>query len=461
MLTEKLTTRIFLTVESLLLLGAIAGATLLSRPDEWGPPALLALLIVLTLVGQRLSVNTAYGELSASLVALVLSMSLLGVAPAVALGGGAMVLKSALRRLPPRQWLNNLATFTFFAFVGGLTVRLLVGDVHDARNEHLVQSVTFGLIVFGVFLVTIAVNFVMVAIDVLLDEGYSLRRQLREQLFPMLPGLLATGGLATILAVAYANLGLPVLFGAVGILVIFQQLTVALLRSEDRADQLEARSIQLASLQFGVLATLMDALALRDRSTATHAATVARYAKALAVEVGCSDEEQEVAHTAGLLHDIGKFTWSDRVLHPESLTDEDMAVIHRHPQDGATLVGKLDGFGPVADAILYHHERVDGGGYPAALIGNEIPLASRIVAICSTYDRMTARDTYRAPMPPRDAIEELRKVSGTQLDGELVESFIAMLEREGPSTFLEHEVSFEDELRFEQRVRKMAQPAAH
>ncbi len=461
MLTEKLTTRIFWTVESLLLLGSVAGAALLSRPDEWGPPALLALLVVLTLVGQRLSVNTANGELSASLVALVLAMSLLGVAPAVALGGGAMVLKSALRRLPPTQWLNNLATFTLFPFVGAVGVRLLVGDVHEARNQHLVQSVTFGLIVFGLFLVTIALNFVMVAIDVRLDEGYSLRRQMREQLLPMLPGLLATGGLATILSIAYANLGVPVLFGAVGILVIFQQLTVALLRSEDRADQLEARSIQLASLQFGVLATLMDALALRDRSTASHAAAVARYAKALAVEAGCSDEEQEVVHTAGLLHDIGKFTWSDRVLHPETLTDEDMAVIHRHPQDGATLVGKLDGFGPVADAILYHHERVDGGGYPAALIGNEIPLASRIVAICSTYDRMTARDTYRAPMPPRDAIEELRKVAGTQLDAALVESFVTMLEREGPATFLDQEASFADELRFEQRVRKMAQPAAH
>ncbi|HTA04819.1 MAG TPA: HD domain-containing phosphohydrolase, partial [Solirubrobacteraceae bacterium] len=268
-----------------------------------------------------------------------------------------------------------------------------------------------------------------------------------------------TGALATILVVAYTNLGLPVLLGSVAVLLIFQQLTVALLRSEDRADQLEARSIQLASLQFGVLATLMDALALRDRRTASHAAAVARYAKALAVEIGSTEEEQEIAHTAGLLHDIGKFTWSDRVLHPEQLTDEDLAVIHRHPQDGATLVGKLDGYGAVADAILYHHERIDGGGYPAGLIGNEIPLASRIVAICSTYDTMTARETYRAPMPPRDAMAELRKAAGGQLDSDLVESFIAMLERDGVDLGGE-EVSFEAELAFEQRVRKMAQPAA-
>jgi len=245
---------------------------------------------------------------------------------------------------------------------------------------------------------------------------------------------------------------------AILVLLVFQWLTNALLRSEDRAEKLEMRSIQLASLQLGVLATLMDALALRDHWTARHATAVARYAKALAVELGCSEAEQEVIHTAALLHDIGKFTWSDRVLHPESLTDEDWAIIRRHPQDGATLVGKLDGYGPVADAILYHHERVDGGGYPAGLIGSEIPLASRIVAICSTYDTMTARATLGAPMSPEDAIAELRSIGGQQLDAELVESFIAMLERAGRS--LVQDTDFETELAFERRVRKMAQPSA-
>jgi putative nucleotidyltransferase with HDIG domain len=297
-----------------------------------------------------------------------------------------------------------------------------------------------------------------VALDVRIDEGRSLRRQVRELFLPMLPSQVATGVLATILAVAYTNSGLPVLLGAILVLLIFQYLTVALLRSEDRADQLEARSIQLASLQFGVLATLMNALALRDRTTARHATAVARYAKALAIEAGCDESEQEVVHTAGLLHDIGKFTWSDRVLHPEQLTDEDWVVIRRHPQDGATLVGKLDGYGPVADAILYHHERVDGGGYPAGLIGNEIPLASRIVAICSTYDRMTARETYNTPMKPEEAIAELQKVAGHQLDAELVTVFIGLLEREGPAIAGE-DADFESELAFERRVRSMAQPS--
>jgi putative nucleotidyltransferase with HDIG domain len=456
LLTPKLMRRVFWATEILLLASTVIAAAWFSQPEEWSPPLLVGLLLLLALLGQWLSVEFSDGELSASLVAIVLAMGLLGPAAAAACGIAAMILTSSLRRVRPTAWLSNLTAFAVVPFAGGLMVRALAGDIHDPSNQHLTQSVIFGLIVFGVFIATLALNFVLVGFEFRIREDRSLPRQAREFL-PLLPGELAAGALAAILAVAYTNLGLPVLFGSVVVLLIFQQLTVALLRSEDRADQLEARSIQLASLQFGVLSTLMDALALRDPTTARHAASVARYAKALAIEVGCSEAEQEVIHTVGLLHDIGKFTWSDRVLRPERLTDEDLAIIHRHPQDGAALVGKLDGYGPVADAILYHHERVDGGGYPAGLIGSEIPLASRIVAVCSTYDRMTARDSYRPPMTPEDAIGELRKIAGRQLDAELVESFVALLEREGP-TFAE-DADFEIELAFEQRVRKIAQPS--
>jgi putative nucleotidyltransferase with HDIG domain len=450
-----ITRRVYWAAEGLLLAGTVGAASWLSRPEEWRPLTLVGLLLALALVGEWFSVKTHSGEVSASFVALVLAMSLLGPVPAVAFGIAAMVFISSRRRLPAAGWLANLTTFAVVLFAGGFMVRALAGDVHDPRNHHMTQGATFGLIVYAAFLVATGLNFVLIALHAHVDEGRSLRAEIREFFFPVLPGQLATGALATLLAVAYTNFGLPILFGSVVVVLIFQYLTIALLRSEDRADTLEARTVQLASLQFGVLAMLLDALALRDRTAGHHAATVARYAKALAIEVGCSEAEQDVIHTSGLLHDIGKFTWSDRVLHPEALTNEDWVVIRRHPQDGAALVGKLDGYGPVADAILYHHERVDGGGYPAGLIAKEIPLASRIVAICSTYDTMTAGQTYRSAMTPREAMSELRKIAGRQLDGELVESFIALLEREGP-TFAK-EADYATELAFERRVGKLAQ----
>ena len=145
------------------------------------------------------------------------------------------------------------------------------------------------------------------------------------------------------------------------------------------------------------------------------------------------------------------------MLHADVVRPEDQEILKRHPQDGAELVGALDGYGAAAEAILYHHERVDGGGYPAGLIGKEIPLASRILAICCTYHTMTARASYRAPMSSQEAMAELRHAAKHgQLDDELVESFITLLERDGHS-FAE-DADFETELEFERRVRDMAQP---
>jgi putative nucleotidyltransferase with HDIG domain len=461
MLSTKTTTRLFWAAEAVLLALAVGAAAWTSRTQDWHPVLLVGLLLALALVGQQLNLSIRGQNLSAAFVALVLAMSLLGPAPAVLLGLSVMILTSATRRVSPALWLNNLSTYAAFPIVGGLMVRALIGNVHDPGNHQLTQSVEFGLVVFAVFMVTNALNFALVAIDVRVTEGRPLPGQVRDLFVPLLPGQIATGALAALLAVAYTNLGLPALFGVILVIVIFQYLTIALLRSEDRADQLEARSMHLASLQLGVLTTLVETLALRDRVTARHAAAVARYSRALAREAGCSDAEQDLIHTAGLLHDIGKFALPDRILHAEVLSDDDWAVIRRHPQDGATLVGRLDGYGPVADAILYHHERVDGSGYPAGLIGGEIPLASRILAICSTYDTMTARETYRSPMTPQDAMTELRKVAGRQLDAELVEQFIAMLEREGPVTFAHgDDADFEAELAFERRARKIAQPAS-
>jgi putative nucleotidyltransferase with HDIG domain len=457
---SKITTRLFWLAEAILLVGAIATAVLTSRAEDWQPLQLVVLLMALALGGQRLSINLRGQEITAAFIALVLAMTLLGPAPAALFGIAAMVLTSASRRLPPAAWLNNLATFAAFPVAGGLLTRALAGNVHNDVH-HFTQGLSFAEVVVAVFVVTDGMNFLLIALDNRILEGRRLSNQVRDVLVPILPGQIAAAALAAALAVAYTNLGFPVLLCSVLLILIFQYLAMALLRSEDRADQLETRSMHLASLQLGVLTTLVETLALRDRVTARHAAAVARYARALAQEAGCSEADQDIVHTAGLLHDIGKFALPDRILNAEILSDEDWALIRRHPQDGATLVGRLDGYGPVADAILYHHEHIDGSGYPAGLIGNEIPLPSRILAICSAYDTMTSRDSYRSPMTPQDAIVELRRMSGRQFDGELVNNFVAMLERDGPANMAAgEEANFETELAFERRARAIAQPTA-
>jgi putative nucleotidyltransferase with HDIG domain len=458
MQSPTLMRRLFWAAEILLLAGTVVAAAWLSRPEEWHPLALVVLLLVLALGGEWFTVETSHGVLSASLGVMALAMGLLGPAPAAACGIAAMVMHSAMGRRPPAVWLNNLAMYAVAPFAGAWIVRAAAGDVAGVHSQHLTQSMVFGIVLLGALIVLLALNFVLFALELHLREGRSLGRLMHELFLPLLPGELAVAVIAVILVLAYRSIGLPVLLAAVSILLIFRQLTVALVRSEQRAEQLDTRTRQLSSFQWGVPSMFMEGLGLRDPTSLRHAAAVASYAKAMAIELGCDEEQQEVIHLAGLLHDIGKFTWSDRVLHPEQLTDEDWVVIRRHPQDGAMMVGKLDGFGPIADAILYHHERVDGGGYPAGLIGSEIPLTSRIVAICTTYDTMTKRETYGPPMSPQEAMAELRNIAGRQLDAELVETFIALLERKGPT--FGQDADYKTELAFENRVRKMAEPRA-
>jgi putative nucleotidyltransferase with HDIG domain len=445
--------RLYLASQWILLAGAVAVAVLTSRSADWHPAELVALLLVLSVVGEWLTITIGSQSVSAGFVALVLAMCLLGPAPAVAIGAAAIAADSLARRPSPAVCLSNLTTYAVYLVLGALLSRSLIGHSH-------VQTITFAFVVFGVFITTNLLNFALIAIQKSVLQEKSFINQVHTVLVPVLPGQLAAAVLAVILAVAYTKMGYPVLLSLVLVLAVFQYLARALLRSEDRAEQLEARSVRLASMQLGVLVTLVETLALRDRMTARHAAAVARYARALAREMGCDEADQDLTHTAGLLHDIGKFALPDRILHAEILSDEDWAVVRRHPQEGATLVGRLDGYGPVADAILYHHEHVDGSGYPAGLIGNEIPLPSRILAVCNVYDTLTARDSYRSPMTPQDAIAELRRVAGRQLDAEIVDAFITMLEREGPVTFAHgDDADFEAELAFERRTRALAQPA--
>jgi putative nucleotidyltransferase with HDIG domain len=458
MLSPKYKRRAFWAAELLLLAATVMATIELAHTGEWRPISLVVLLLALAFMGQWFSVEIRGGQLNPFLIAIVLAMGLLGPVPAAVCGVAPMILKSAVRRLSPAGWLNNLSTYAVVPFAGGLIVRTLVHAIPALANPDLAQSITFGLILFAVFLLATALSCILFALDGSTKDEVPLRRELRE-LLPLLPGEFAAGALATILALAYRGVGPSALFAGIVVLLIFQRLTVALLRSEDRAEQLFARSRQLVGLQLGVLRTLVRALGMRDQRTARHAAAVALYAKTLAVELGCSTEQQDMIHTAGLLHDIGKFTWPDRILHADVIQDEDLETIKSHPQEGAILVGTLDGYGEVADAILYHHERIDGRGYPAGLIGTEIPLGSRILAVCSNYDTITASDSYRSPMAPDEAMAELRGAARNgQLDSELVEAFITVLEREG-ATFAQ-ESDFETELEFERRVRKLAEPGS-
>jgi putative nucleotidyltransferase with HDIG domain len=188
------------------------------------------------------------------------------------------------------------------------------------------------------------------------------------------------------------------------------------------------RSREYASLSWGVLSGLLRTLDVRDPRAARHAAAVAAFARDIAKAAGMTPREQELAHTAGLLHDIGNFALSDRVFERgRVLTDEDWDAIRQHPELGADMLRDLGLYGPVAEIVRAHHERIDGRGYPDRLKADQIPEIAKILAVAEVYDTLTAHDTYRTPMSSFEALNELRRVSGSQLDGSYVETLATLL----------------------------------
>ena len=201
----------------------------------------------------------------------------------------------------------------------------------------------------------------------------------------------------------------------------------------------------------------MRSLHVRDSHAARHAAAVAHFARDIAAASGFDARECELAHTAGLLHDIGRFALSDRVAERgRALTDEDWAAIQRHPELGADLLKDLGTYGPVAEIVRAHHERIDGLGYPLGLRGEEIPEIAKIVAVAEVYDTLTASDTYRTPMSSFEALRELRRVAGSQLESRYVEVLAEVLGGEGVQYRHADGADFDVELGIERRIGEAA-----
>jgi putative nucleotidyltransferase with HDIG domain len=444
-------------VEAVGLAAAGAVAVWLAPDANWDLP-LFAVLLVASVIGDLTARDTAAAriKISSSFLAIVTATVLLGGTPG-ALIGTVTILAGWLRfRYTGTALLNNLFTFAWFPIASGTAFHATLDAAGIDSGDGL-----FYLLVFGTFMLALAINFVLVVGERSYVERDPLWNKVRRVLVPLLPTELVSGLIAVGLAYLYVKVGLASLALFAIALLVLQYLMGALLLSQERADELEVRAKQLAGFQVGLLSALLRTLDLRDRMTARHSAAVARYSREIAAAAGMSEEEQEVAHTAGLLHDIGKFILSDKILSGEAdLTEADWVEIRKHPYEGARIVSEIDGYRPVGEIILAHHERVDGLGYPRGLQGEEIPEIARIIAVADTYDVLTARDSYRQPMNSFDALAELRRSAGTQLDPEYVEILAALLAGRDFSYRHGEDADFDAELALDARIDEHATAGA-
>ncbi len=176
------------------------------------------------------------------------------------------------------------------------------------------------------------------------------------------------------------------------------------------------------------LATAIDA---RDRYTHGHSERVSHYSLVIVKELVDTQklpydrEFMETVQLSALLHDVGKIGIKDSILNkPSGLTPEEFEVMKSHVVIGASIVKPVKGLTHLEDGILYHHERWDGLGYPHGLKGKDIPIIGRIVNVADSYDTITTTRAYKPSTTPAQALEELKKCSGTQFDPEIVEALI-------------------------------------
>ncbi len=198
---------------------------------------------------------------------------------------------------------------------------------------------------------------------------------------------------------------------------------------QQHIDELQLSQAQLAELYLATIKSLALAIDAKDQYTHQHILRVQRYAVATAKHMGITGSDLEGITTGALLHDIGKLGVPEYVLlKPGRLTDEEFAKIKKHPEIGAAILDPVEFPWPVLPVVKYHHEKWDGSGYPEGLVGENIPLLARILAVADVYDALTSSRSYRMAWSHEKTKEVIVKDSGTHFDPVVAEAFLEIID---------------------------------
>jgi putative nucleotidyltransferase with HDIG domain len=410
-----------LLVTSYGVLGIAAGAV----ASAFGAtPDLRALLVVAALVavGQVYALEIDHGTISAGAVAALAGVAMFGIRAALLLAAIAVVMDVATRRWKPGYAIVALGARTL-----GLLAAAGVFALGFGGTAGQLVTVALGALAGAVsFVVASAI----LDLALVLEGGEPGVRSWREHFSWLTPHYAVYGFVAAVAAVAYSHAGLYALVAfAVTLLAIHKTQEAIVIQARKNAQNLrhaaamiQTQNVSLqrvnrllkerSSSAMQSLSTIVDR---RDAYTAGHSRRVCDLVLAMGRELGLSAADLEVLEYAALFHDIGKLTVPDAILlKPGPLTEEEWVVIRRHSEEGARIIERLGFLDESVPAIRYHHERIDGEGYPRGLQGEEIPLGARIVHAADAYDSMRTNRVYQAACSDAEALAELRKFAGTQ-----------------------------------------------
>ena len=405
-----------------LLVAACAGIALVFPAGEWSHPAVVvALVCAYALVGRvRFDVGAGYTTpTQIVLVPMLFAMPLSAVPLVVAAG-------ALLRRAPDLFGARQ---------VHPLRLVVTIPDAWHAVGPALVLAAAGGpqpaLAHWPLYLAAFAAQAVF-------DAGSGV---VRERIALGLKPALQLRLLGSVVAVdaALAPLGLLAALTMTttpAALLLVLPLAWLLARFARQHDERIRQALELSSAYRGTALLMGDVLEADDAYTGgEHTHGVAALALAVGDELGLSARQRRDLEFGSLLHDIGKLRVPKEIINkPGRLTEAEWEVIRRHPADGQAMLDRVGGtLSDIGRIVRAHHERVDGGGYPDGLRGDQIPLEARIICACDAFSAMTTDRPYRSAMSWQDAGIELRRESGRQFDADVVDALLRVTERLRPS----------------------------
>ena len=219
----------------------------------------------------------------------------------------------------------------------------------------------------------------------------------------------------------------PGIFVAVVLIIAFS----IIIRNVKYTNALLETQKVVKELSVEVMEALAHTIDAKDEYTKGHSIRVAKYSRMIANRMGLPEERCESIYYMGLLHDLGKIGVPNEIINkPGRLTEEEYDIIKTHPGMGSSILGEIKTRPDLVIGARWHHERYDGTGYPDHKKGEEIPLEARIIAVADTYDAMTSNRSYRHYLSQDRVREELEKNIGTQFDGKVARTMIAIIDED-------------------------------
>jgi putative nucleotidyltransferase with HDIG domain len=317
------------------------------------------------------------------------------------------------------------ATYTCTRALTGAATGLTAGWASDLKTTHIASVViatTVGTLVSQVLDASFA------ALTLRMRKTGHAQELLRTHLPLVFLSVPFYAPIVAVLAFAYKDVSpwtLPLFFvpalAAQRLFGLYQQ-------ERGLAQSLAEANVRLERANISFAAALVATLDARDKYTAGHSAAVAIYARDIAHRLGLSEEQQQLAHLCGLVHDIGKIGLPAGLLEkPGALTLEERRQMQEHSAISERILAKVDDYGEIAKIVRHHHERIDGMGYPDGIKGDEIPLISKIISVADAYNAMTSDRPYRSAMESRVARLRLAQGVEGQFDTTVVAAFEAIL----------------------------------